>query len=361
MFYNYKNCIFTLSGYDILATDVNLSIETKNTPIYREETKKNSYVYSQEDVAESKFNVSYYLTGKDFVKEYLLGSNSDLPITGGFCGLSFGSGFITSYGIKAQPDSLIKADLEITVLDPLKGSFSPTTPINKTNFTPLNFVNVYFSGNLTGLSFDSNTNDVTNFEYQIQRELTKYIREGYQAFTGDSRGYIGKRSQTLSFELDSVDFTLPNSGISAGMTFVTRDSNNSIIYDTFTLSGILTSKKATIQSQGYLKTSFYFKQDSSHLKPVITDFTPRYVVPGAAVTINGLNFINVKNIYFGHTKTSSFSLPNSTTIIATVPTNVKGPTLISVETDESYLSTVINFRPSITGSSISLPQFFIGL
>ena len=76
MFFNHKNCTFKLSGVDLAASNVNLSIETKNTPIYKESDKKNSLSYAQEGFPESSFSVSYYVTGKDFIREYVLGTNS---------------------------------------------------------------------------------------------------------------------------------------------------------------------------------------------------------------------------------------------------------------------------------------------
>lgn len=360
MLYNYKNCYFYLSGADILATDVNLSIDAKNTPIYREETKKNAYTYSQDDAPDVKFTVSYYLTGLDPIKQYVLGGNSDLPITGNFCGLYFNSGYITSYSLKSQPNSLAKIDLELTVLDPLRGAFTPVTPVNQQALNPLNFSGFYFSGTLTGQAFDSNTNNILSFSYQLQREFNKYLREGSSAYTGsDARGYLGKRSQSVNFEIDNVDFTLPNSGVDASVQFYYKNGNT--IYDVFQLSGILNSKRGSLSSQGFFKSEFSLKQDYSHSKPVITDFTPRYILPGAAVTINGLNFINVKNVYFGNLLSPSFSNPSTVLITATAPANIKGAVPIIIETDESYQSTNLNFKTAVSRNNISVSQPFIGL
>lgn len=359
MFFNYKNCTFTLSGIDIYASDVNLSIEAKNTAIYREESKKNSYLYAPEDTVDSKFSISYYITGRDSVRDYLLGGSSDTPISGNFCGLYFNSGYITSYSIKGQPDSLIKADVEIQVFEPLKGLFSSSTPSVRPTLYPLNFSNLSISGYFTGQSFDTNTNNFLSFNYNFQREVLKYLKEGDSAFSGNSRAYIGKRNQTFIFEIDNYDSTLPISGVLGSIAL--NFKSGSFVYDTLNLSGLINSKKTTLQSQGYLKSEFQLKQDFSHFKPVITDFTPRYLYAGGLVTINGLNFINVRNVYFGDAKVPFFSNPSTVLVTATVPTGIKGAVPINIETDESFSSTVFNFKPAVSGGSVLISQFFSGL
>ena len=359
MFFNYKNCTFSLSGVDVLASNVNMSLDSSNTPVYNEEFKKNSYSYAAEDTVDTTFSVSYYLTGKDFVKEYLLGANSEQGISGNFCGLYFQSGYITNYSIKGSPDALAKVDVEIKVFEPLKGAFSATTPINRAEFAPLNFSSFYLSGNLDGVPFDSNGYSFTNFSYQYQREVQKYNKEGATTFDQSGRAYLGKRSQSLSFELDNFNVSLPYSGVPC--TFYISLQTGAAPLDTLSFAGIVSSKRTSLETQGYARSEFSLKQDFSHFKPVITDFTPRVILPGATVTINGSNFINVKKIFFGNTEATSFNPVSTSLITAVAPISLKGAAAILIDTEETSSSSIFNFKTSVNKNDIRLSINFEGL
>jgi hypothetical protein len=359
MFFNYKNCTFSFSGIDILASNVNMSLDTSNAPVYNEEFKKNSYSYIAEDTVDTNFSISYYLTGKDFVKEYLLGASSEQGISGNFCGLYFENGYITNYSIKGSPDSLAKVDVEVKVFEPLKGAFSATAPINRPEFTPLNFSSFYLSGNLDGTPFDSNGYNFTNFSYQYQREVQKYNKEGSSAFDQSGRAYLGKRSQSLSFEIDNFNYSLPYSGVPC--SFYASLQTGSQPLDTLSFAGIVSSKRSSVEAQGYIRSEFSLRQDFSHFKPVITDFTPRVILPGATVTINGSNFINVKKIFFGNTEATSFNPVSTSLITAVAPISLKGAAAILIDTEETSSSSIFNFKTSVLVSDIRLSLEFQGL
>lgn len=359
MFFNYKNCTFSFSGIDILASNVNMSLDASNTPVYNEEFKKNSYSYVAEDTVDTNFSISYYLTGKDFVKEYLLGASSEQGISGNFCGLYFENGYITNYSIKGSPDSLAKVDVEVKVFEPLKGAFSATAPINRPEFSPLNFSSFYLSGNLDGTPFDSNGYNFTNFSYQYQREVQKYNKEGATTFDQSGRAYLGKRSQSLSFELDNFNLSVPYSGVPC--TFSISLLTGATPLDTLSFAGIVSSKRTSVEAQGYARSEFTLKQDFSHFKPVITDFTPRVILPGATVTINGSNFINVKKIFFGNTEATSFNSVSTSLITAVAPISLKGAAAILIDTEETSSSSIFNFKTSVLVNDIRLSLQFQGL
>ena len=359
MYFNYKNCPFKLSGIDILATNVNMSLDSSNTPVYNEEFKKNSYSYVAEDTVDTSFSVSYYLTGKDFVKEYLLGANSEQGISGNFCGLYFENGYITNYSIKGAPDTLAKVDLEIKVFETLKGSFAAVSPTSQPEIAPLNFSNFYLSGNLDGTAFDSNGYNFASFTYQYQREVEKYNKEGSSVFDQSGRAYLGKRSQTLSFEIDNFNFSLPYSGVPC--SFYVSLQTGSQPLDTLSFAGIISSKRSSVEAQGYIRSEFSLRQDFSHFKPVISDFTPRVVLPGGTVTINGSNFINVKKILFGNTEASSFNVASTSLLTAVAPAQLKGAAPIYIETEETSSSSILNFKTSVNKNDIRLSLNFQGL
>jgi len=359
MFFNYKNCTFSFSGIDILASNVNMSLDTSNTPVYNEEFKKNSYSYVAEDTVDTNFSISYYLTGKDFVKEYLLGASSEQGISGNFCGLYFENGYITNYSIKGSPDSLAKVDVEVKVFEPLKGAFSATAPINRPEFSPLNFSSFYLSGNLDGTPFDSNGYNFTNFNYQYQREVQKYNKEESSVFDQSGRAYLGKRSQSLSFEIDNFNYSLPYSGVPC--SFYISLLTGSQPLDTLSFAGIVSSKRSSVEAQGYIRSEFSLRQDFSHFKPVITDFTPRVILPGATVTINGSNFINVKKIFFGNTEATSFNPVSTSLITAVAPISLKGAAAILIDTEETSSSSIFNFKTSVLVNDIRLSLQFQGL
>jgi hypothetical protein len=336
-----------------------MSLDTSNAPVYNEEFKKNSYSYVAEDTVDTNFSISYYLTGKDFVKEYLLGVNSEQGISGNFCGLYFQNGYITNYSIKGSPDSLAKVDVEVKVFEPLKGAFSATAPINRPEFTPLNFSSFYLSGNLDGTPFDSNGYNFTNFSYQYQREVQKYNKEGSATFDQSGRAYLGKRSQSLSFEIDNFNYSLPYSGVPCSFYISLQTGYQPL--DTLSFAGIVSSKRSSVEAQGYIRSEFSLRQDFSHFKPVITDFTPRVILPGATVTINGSNFINVKKIFFGNTEATSFNPVSTSLITAVAPIGLKGAAAILIDTEETSSSSIFNFKTSVLVSDIRLSLEFQGL
>lgn len=352
MFFNYKNCTFSLSGIDILATNVNMSIDTKNSPVYKEDFKKNSYSYAPEDTADTVFSISYYLTGKDFVKEYLLGSNSEQGISGNFGGFYFNSGFISSYSLDGSPDTLAKVNLELKVFEPIKGSFVASSPSNKTEIVPLNFSNFYLSGYANGSSFDSNGYSFLSFQYQYQREITKYLKEENPTFNESGRAYFGKRSQQLNFVLDNYDMSLPASGVLCSFSLSLLTGANAL--DTLSFSGILSSKKISLDAQGYAKSEFSLNQDFSHFQPTISSFSPAVVKPNTNVTILGQNFINIKNVYFGNDKAASFTVNSISQITAVSPSNINSKSLITIETEETSSSSIVSFIPSVLLSNIKV-------
>jgi hypothetical protein len=273
--------------------------------------------------------------------------------------LYFQNGYITNYSIKGSPDSLAKVDVEVKVFEPLKGAFSATAPINRPEFTPLNFSSFYLSGDLDGTPFDSNGYNFTNFNYQYQREVQKYNKEGSSAFDQSGRAYLGKRSQSLSFEIDNFNYSLPYSGVPC--SFYVSLQTGSQPLDTLSFAGIVSSKRSSVEAQGYIRSEFSLRQDFSHFKPVITDFTPRVILPGATVTINGSNFINVKKIFFGNTEATSFNPVSTSLITAVAPISLKGAAAILIDTEETSSSSIFNFKTSVLVDDIRLSLEFQGL
>jgi hypothetical protein len=254
---------------------------------------------------------------------------------------------------------LAKVDVEVKVFEPLKGAFSATSPANRPEFTPLNFSSFYLSGDLDGAPFDSNGYNFTNFNYQYQREVQKYNKEGSSAFDESGRAYLGKRSQSLSFEIDNFNYSLPYSGVPC--SFYISLLTGSQPLDTLSFAGIVSSKRSSVEAQGYIRSEFSLRQDFSHFKPVITDFTPRVILPGATVTINGSNFINVKKIFFGNTEATSFNPVSTSLITAVAPISLKGAAAILIDTEETSSSSIFNFKTSVLVDDIRLSLEFQGL
>ena len=63
--------------------------------------------------------------------------------------------------------------------------------------------------------------------------------------------------------------------------------------------------------------------------PAITSFTPTAAATGTTVTITGVNFLTVSNVFFGGTSASSVNLVNTTTITAVVGFGSSGSVLVA--------------------------------
>ena len=153
--------------------------------------------------------------------------------------------------------------------------------------------------------------------------------------------------------------SLPYSGVPC--TFYISLQTGAAPLDTLSFAGIVSSKKTSVETQGYTKSEFSLKQDFSHFKPVITDFTPRVILPGATVTINGSNFINVKKIFFGNTEATSFNPVSTSLITAVAPISLKGAAAILIDTEETSSSSIFNFKTSVSVTDIRLSLLFQGL
>lgn len=86
--------------------------------------------------------------------------------------------------------------------------------------------------------------------------------------------------------------------------------------------------------------------------PVITGFSPASATTGDAVTITGSNFSNVNNVQFGGVPATSFSIQNSTTIVAYVGAGITGDvTVLSPYGNATLPGFTYKPRPVITSFS----------
>jgi hypothetical protein len=214
-----------------------------------------------------------------------------------------------------------------------------------------------FSKNLSSkMIADQSLKTYLNFKICL---FEKYNKEGSSAFDQSGRAYLGKKSQSLSFEIDNFNYSLPYSGVPC--SFYVSLQTGSQPLDTLSFAGIVSSKRSSVEAQGYIRSEFSLRQDFSHFKPLISDFTPRVILPGGTVTINGSNFINVKKILFGNTEASSFSVASTSSLTAVAPAQLKGAAPIYIETEETSSSSIFNFKTSVNKNDIRLSINFEGL
>ena len=114
MIYNYKNANILLNGRGIFADRILISERSENDPDYLM-GQRHSFDYAPANGIGGTLNVSYYLTGQDFLKDFT--TNETGQISGNFGGLYFRSGYLTNYSFSAQPNRPVLINASIDFFD----------------------------------------------------------------------------------------------------------------------------------------------------------------------------------------------------------------------------------------------------
>src|SRR5690349_18135394 len=111
MFYNGKQVQVSLNSNQILAQDFQLSQEANlSSPFLQGERVSNEYVSSSPVIG--SLNLTWFLTGKDYLKDYI-DASENYRFTGNIGGLIFNYGYLNSYSINITPNSNIIANANI--------------------------------------------------------------------------------------------------------------------------------------------------------------------------------------------------------------------------------------------------------
>lgn len=244
MFYHFKNIPLRINNRDILASDLQLNQDIELVSPYKDnEISNTNYISKSPFVGSLRFR--YYLTGTDYLKEYIYTDESDV-ITGYIGGITFNQGYLSNYSIVCNPNSPVEADAEIVFFDKLSGSFSPSAPI-AVNQRALNLYNAIID--TTGYSTNplESINQI-NFNYSCQ--LIPSYKSYDVGYFPNQADRVSLQEKTIECEItsDNINMDIPISGDNFGLNITFYQPLNSSAYESFSVSGKISSKSFRISN-----------------------------------------------------------------------------------------------------------------
>ncbi len=310
MFFNYKNAKLFLDGREFACSNVSLTEESKINPKYVANERYTQSFAPQAGIM-GQLSLTYYLTGTDYLKTYI--NNDTGNISGNFGGLSFNSGYLTSYSLRCVPNEIIKINANISFYDELKGIFTPTyfaanniQTLNISNAN-VNNINVANAGDLSNLN---------SIQFDYSSEVTPVFTAGN---TTPDRISFGKRELTTTIESDNLSGNLPVSGLSAGITLNLNHPSNPGITDSFTSSGFLFKRNISTSIGQKISSSLSIKQDFLANIPVVSSFSPSGGLAGSFTLITGSSFSTASKLLFNSVNDPLFKILSDTLISGIVP------------------------------------------
>ena len=182
-YYNYNNTSVILGSgnenHHFAVDSVGISLQNNLTPLSLI-PDKSSFDYKSTQGLNGSLDLTYYLTGQDFLANFI--ENERNFISGNFAGLTFSSGYLTSYGFNVQHYGSIRISANINFYGGLEGTFTPTHETSVvTGARPLNYVNT----TLTGVSGELPASNellqkAESVDYSFSSEITPVYVVGQQ-------------------------------------------------------------------------------------------------------------------------------------------------------------------------------------
>lgn len=344
MFYSHKNCYLSLNGNRIIALDASISTKNQLAPVYLGD-QRHAFDYVPDGPIDGALKFSYYLTGNDFVKNYIL--EEDTFISGDFGGLRFYSGCLKSYSINGAANQPIVVDAEINFFNSLEGNFSPSTPQTLSK-NILRLSDAVISG-ISDSYVDISTYNIESFSYQFNSNLTPVYRKNE---TSPYRIAFKEKTISSDVKLDNYDQYLPLAGDNINFKLTFADPDNSLNYESYEVHGTLMSKTIGASIGDSLTSSFSVQQNYVDEPPTITVFYPSSAYPEEGIIIHGTNFHNTISVDFnGAPAYDIFDFSDGTEITCRVPYEaLSGP--ITVKTYGGTVTSTDSFTVNDPGIQV---------
>lgn len=296
MIFAAKNIKLSLNEVDILATQCSLDLATSIDPRY-DAGERHSRNYFASNGMGSTLSFSHYLTGDlDKIKTFIGGqgelrgsddrSNEGSIITGSFGGLTFTSGYLTSYTLQFSPNSPVVANSTVVFFDDLDGGFTQTEEeIPKEQI--LNCKNITFEN--TSAAKIGEINDFLEATYSYTSEINPVYSAGR---TVPDRIYFGKKSVAMGIQVDNPTGYLPYNGIEGNFKINLSRHGSSTDVENFTCFGTLQSRamQASVGSKVSHQLAIITHNHTQTTNVLGIKSTARPVFPGRWETVNGSRY-----------------------------------------------------------------------
>jgi len=311
-FIKYNNVKLDLNGQSVYANDVSLSFSSNLTPVYLSDDRS-AFTFKGAQDSSSEISTSYYITAADPLKKHI----NDDPISGisgDFCGLTFKSGYLSSYSVQVDNFSKLQINANIKIYDDLAGTFTK----QKRTETGLKFLDASDCViNHTGVTEEDN---LTSFSYQYSAAFAnKYV--------------VGKikpvevRTLQKNIKADvshyNTGVNIEYSGEEASINLVLKDKNGNEI-DNYSVRGKVSSKSMSSSAGGRIESQSTIDQNLINDTPSFSGNgfdTSETFKPGDTIKITGFNFKNITKISFLEIEAETFTKNDSTnnSLTVTIP------------------------------------------
>ena len=183
-YYNYNNTSLVVGSgnenHHLSVQSLGISLTNNLQPMYLV-PDKSSFDYKATQGLNGNLDLSYYLTGEDFLANFI--DNEQNFISGNFAGLTFSSGYLTSYSFAVQNYGPAMISANINFYGGLDGTFVPTRESSVvTGARPLNYSDCVL-GDVSGSLPSDSSNRLTNavdVSYGFTSEITPVYVVGEQ-------------------------------------------------------------------------------------------------------------------------------------------------------------------------------------
>ena len=343
-YYNYNNAKLELASYvggswgaavPIYVENLAISL-TNNLKTIDLLPNRSSFDYVVGGGINGSLSLGYYLTGEDFLADFM---ESDNLISGNFAGLSFSSGVLSSYSFEVAPFGPVMVSASINFYGGLRGRFTPTRETldadiltyTDCKLTQISGVTPHEDGETeqitasTSVSFSFSNN--VQPTYTVGDAVPRELRFNRKNIDASINGYA-----LPSWDEGVGDFTSDTeqqnylndkffSGIAEGELLIGFSSSNGTTGQSYKVRGTLKAHNINVTAGEKITTTLSLSQEKYQNAPAITSFTPTAGVAGATITILGTDLENVTEVTFGDEKRvyTHFTTHTSSTIVTTIP------------------------------------------
>ena len=303
-YYSASRVGVSLDDKFLSVTDAKINVQPEVASVYKEDERTtNSYLPSQGVRGELVLN--YFLSGKDFVKDYFV---KDAPIKGNVGGLYFDSGYLTSYSFSFEQFKPVEISATIQFYGSPRGEFNPSS-----DYTNVSDVLDYSNASITSTGV-AGIDRIISASYDFSSSVNVGYNDGSSLPTNV---VYGSRTQSLSIETYGVSGKTVDEANDAAVEISFKDSNSNPI-ELFFVSGKVTDLSTSISAGQNVYSSFSISQDAVGGVPAITSLSTIASNVNTPVTINGANFHGVKDVFFFDTRVGSFEVNDAGTQITTL-------------------------------------------
>ena len=245
MFLNFKKIPVSLNSQPFICDSVQISNDIVLVPRYTYDSPTTAFE-SPSQMWAGSLRLQYYLTGYDYLKQYIYSKNSE-PITGNIGGLSFNQGYLSNYSIDIQPNNPILINAEVSFYDQLTGKLStfisnfPTGLVFRASDVQINNLSGYtlnLLNNFTKASFNYTCNLQPSYNYNDTGVIS----------TSANKVLLQDRTISTQISSDDIHTNLPLSGENFGAIFTFVNPSNTGLFETFGCSGKISSKSINIST-----------------------------------------------------------------------------------------------------------------